>query len=431
MSAQAPQPLPSTLTQSRARHRRWPWLLLIVGLGMGAWLYWHHGAADTTAAPGATAGAYGKHGGHGGGLPTPVRTVAATVGDVHETLDALGTVTPYYSVTVHTRVDGQLLKEHFQEGQLVHAGQLLAELDERPYQVQLTQAEGQLARDQALLKNAQLDLQRYQTLQAQDAIPRQQVDTQTALVAQDQGAVKIDQGAIDSAKLNLAYTRVTAPISGTAGLRQVDPGNIVHASDSNGLVIINQVQPISLLFTIPQDALPHVQQLLHDGKQLEVDAYDRALQHRLSSGVLLTTDNQIDPSTGTLKLKAVFPNHDLALFPQQFVNARLFLEIHHGAILVPTTAILTGNQGSFVYVANADKTVSVRNISTGLSENGLTAITDGLKAGERVVVDGTDKLRDGAKIEQVGDTPAVGGHGSGKKSGHHGGAGKKNQDSAS
>lgn len=329
----------------------------------------------------------------------PVAVAAAKKRDVGVYLVGLGAVTPLNTVTIHTRVDGQLMSVRYQEGQVVSSGDLLAEIDPRPFQVQLAQAEGQFARDQALLENARLDLERYKTLTEQDSIPRQQLDTQDSLVRQLEGTVKTDQAQVDNAKLQLTYCRITAPIGGRIGLRLVDPGNIVHAADSNGLVVITQLQPITVVFTIPEDNIPPVLDRLGHGVRLPVDAYDREQRTRLATGSLLTIDNQVDPTTGTVKLKAVFPNADNRLFPSQFVNARLLLDTKRGATVVPAAAVQRSPKGAFVYVVKSDGTAAARPVTPGVTESDDVAIDAGLGAGEQVVVDGADRLRDGAKVD--------------------------------
>lgn len=381
--------------------RPWLWLVLLLLVGAGAVVaFMRFGQAQQQ----------GERSGRRDfdpNRPTPVLVASAQTRDVNVYLNGLGSVTPVNSVTVRTQVNGQLMRIAFKEGQTVRAGELLAEIDPRPLQAQLAQYQGQLARDEALLKNAQVDLERYRTLLGQDSIAEQQVATQEALVRQYQGTVKSDQGQVQATRVQLDYTRITAPIGGRVGLKQVDAGNLVQTSDANGIVVITQLQPITAVFSLPEDNLPGVMKRLQSGEKLPVDAFNRERSAQLASGSLLTVDNQIDATTGTIKLKAQFPNQDNALFANQFVNIRMLIDVKQGATVVPTAAVQRGSQGTYVYVMTDDQTVSVRKVKTGTVEGDVVAIDDGIKPGENVVVDGTDKLREGAKV-QVATRDAAG-----------------------
>jgi membrane fusion protein, multidrug efflux system len=386
---------------SRKRHWRAAAIIVIVALILAAGGYW---LAHTTAVParGGRAGARGAAGGPGA-PPMPVGAAAAVSGDINITLNALGTVTPLRNVTVSAQTSGQLLSVNFKEGQMVNQGDVLAEIDPRPYQAALAQAEGTLARDQALLANSRIDLDRYQTLFKQDSIAKQQLDSQDSLVHQYEGTVKSDQGQIDTAKVNLTYTKIGAPVGGRVGLRQIDPGNNVQNGGS--IIVITQLSPIDALFTIPEDSLPPVLKKMHAGTALNVDVYDRAGLTKLASGTLASLDNQIDTSTGTVKAKAEFANSDESLFPNQFVNVRVLLDVMKGATVIPTSALQRGADGLFVYVVKPDRTVTVRVIKTGPTEGERVAVASGLQVGETVVTDGADKLREGSTVELPGDAP--------------------------
>ncbi len=433
-------PSPARTTPPPRRSRVGWWVALGVMVVVFAGVVWY---ATHHASPKADM----RHG--MGNMPLPIVAVEATKGDIGVYDNGLGTVTPFNTVTVHARVDGQITKVFFTEGQTVKAGEKLVEIDPRPYQAALDQAKGQLARDQALLENAKADMARYQTLWSQDSVSKQILDTQVATVAGDAATVQADQANVETAQLNLNYCTVTAPLSGKVGLRQVDEGNLIHSTDSNGLLVINQVEPITVVFTISEDQLPAVLAPLHAGKTLRVDAYDRAMKTKLATGALLSLDNQIDTATATVKIKALFDNKDGSLFPNQFVNVRLLVDTHAGVTLVPQAAIQRGPQNYFVYLVEkgkaptakggksdkakapdafsaflsrlfsakgkdpmmmgdkkpkADGAVTVRNVTLGISEDnvpgfhGLCEITDGLAPGDLVVVDGVDKLSEGGGV---------------------------------
>jgi multidrug efflux system membrane fusion protein len=395
----------------RRKGHGWVWLIILAALAFAVWHYrgiFSSAPADTSA----SAGRGGKGGAAGSAVPVTVAT--ATKGDIPVYLRAPGTAAAFNTVTVHTRVDGQLMSVAFKEGQLVHEGEVLAEIDPRPYQVQLEQAEGQLAHDQALLKDAQVNAQRYSTLYNEGVLSKQQADTQQAQAGQYEGAIKTDQGAIDSAKLNINYCRITAPITGRIGLRLVDAGNIVHAADQNGLIVITQLQPIAVLFSLPQDDLMEVNKQVVAGTQLSAEAFDRDTVTKLATGKLATIDNQIDQTTDTYKLKAVFGNENNALFPNQFVYVRLLEGRKQGLTIVPPAAIQRGPQGTFVYVVTASPAppagstdaagapgsiVSLRQVTVDITEGNQAGLSAGLQPGDSVVIDGMDKLQDGSKVD--------------------------------
>jgi len=359
----------------------------------------------------------GGKGGRGGGaqMTVPVAVAKADVRDLPIVLNGLGSVEAYQTVAVKSRLDGQLIKVNVKEGQEVKQGELLAEIDPRPYEVQLSQTQATLFKDQAALKDARLNLERFQQLYKDGVISKQQFDTQGSLEAQLDGAVRADQAQIDTVKLNLAYTRITAPVSGRIGLRQIDVGNMVHAADPNGLLVITQLQPIAVIFSLPQDNLQAVSQHMSKGK-LAVDAYSRDDQTKIATGFLTTIDNQIDVTTGTGKLKAVFENRDRSLWPNQFVNIHLLLEVKKNNTVVPSAAIQRGPQGTYVFVVKPDNTAEMRNVAISISQANLTAVSQGLKPGELVVTDGQDKLQPGTKVA-VREPGAGGQNGGGRNGG--------------
>jgi multidrug efflux system membrane fusion protein len=409
------------------KSRTWIWVLLVAILIIaGVWWLTHRGG-DAAPAGGAAAGGHGG-GRHGGmsGIPTTVSVAQAKKGDMPIYLNELGAVTPLATVTIQSQIAGYLQSIDFKEGQMVKKGQLLAQIDPRPYQAALLQAQGALARDEATLGEAQLDLKRYQLLLSQDSIARQQVDIQAATVKQDEGTVKVDQAAVVTAKLNLTYTHIVSPVTGRVGLRQVDIGTYVTSGLTNGIVVVTQLTPIDVQFTLPEDNLPAVVARVHAGATLPAVATDRTATIELAKGSLLTLDNQVDPTTGTVKAKARFDNGAGNLFPQQFVNIRLLVDSLKNSVIVPTSAVLRGPDGLFVYVVKGgvnNHTVTVRAVKTGPAAGELTAVTDGLQLGETVVTDGTDRLNEGSKVILPGDCiPTMGPPGG--KGGHgHGGHG--------
>jgi multidrug efflux system membrane fusion protein len=384
--------------------RRWwpvPVVALLALLSAATWRLTQAGPSPTPAA------GKGQRGQDGTSRPIPVAAQPATIQPSFEVmLSALGTVTARNTVTVHARVDGELVRVAFREGQMVRAGDLLAMIDPRSYQVALDNALATLEKDKAQLANAEVDLDRYRGLIKDDSIPKQQYDSQVALVQQDKAVVLADQAQVDSAKLNLSFTQVISPINGRVGLRQVDLGNVVHASDANGLVVITQLQPIDVVFPIPQDRLPAVRRRMASGEKLQVDAFDSDGLTPLGTGTLLTTDNQIDTTTGTVKLKAEFSNGDSSLFPNQFVNVRLHMDRIDNALTIPSAAVQRGAPGLYAYVVDADSTVRIRPLKLGPTEGDRVQVLDGLAANDRVVVDGVDKLRDGAAVDLIDSTNA-------------------------
>jgi membrane fusion protein, multidrug efflux system len=407
----------STPQRNRSRRRGLLLASVVVALvlgGAGVVYYLHQRDSQENAA--STEGKGGRA--RGQNPPQPVSVAEVAVKDVPLWLTAIGSAIPRNLVTIRTRVDGELLRVHFTEGQTVTAGQLLAEIDPRPFQAQLAQANGQLARDEAQLQNARVDLERYRELWAKDSIPKQQLDTQEALVRQYQGTVENDRGLVDDARLQLSYTRISTPVTGRIGLRQVDPGNQIHAADTNGLAAVAQMQPMTVVFAVAEGHLPDINRRLAGGDAPPVEAWDREQKNRLAMGRLLTTDNQIDPTTGTIKLKAEFANGDDGLFPNQFVNVRLLLGVRKDATVVPGAAVQRGSRGAFVYTVDDGGLVKTVAVTPGAADGELVAVDGPLKAGERVVTDGADKLRDGAKVAVIASQERQGPASDAKPGGH-------------
>jgi multidrug efflux system membrane fusion protein len=407
--------LRSSSNQPPARKSRWWIWALVIIIVIGAYIYHQRQeamASKASAAPAVRA--------------VPIQSATAHTGDIGVFINALGTVTPVYTVTVTSRVQGEITHVYYREGQIVRKGDPLLDIDPRPYEAALAQAEGQLAHDQAVLNKDKIDMDRYQLAFNRNAIAKQLLDDQQQTVLQDEGTVKNDQGAVDNAKVNLVYCHITSPIDGRVGLRLVDPGNIVQANSTTALVVVTQLQPITVIFSVAEDYLPQIQKELKAGHRLDVMAFDRDQQTKIASGSLLTLDNIIDTTTGTVKLKAIFPNGDAALFPNQFVNARLTVTTLQNATLVPTAAIQRNAQGAFVYVINSDQTASIKTITAGAADNDSTSV-QGIKPGDVVAVNGFDKLQDGAKVavrKGGGDgSGGAGGGGNGASGGNGAGGG--------
>jgi membrane fusion protein, multidrug efflux system len=387
-AAPAPSPDGSHVHQA-PRRRKWLWIVgVVLVLLVAVLIYRQHSASQEESAAKQNQAS----------RAVPVVTAKASQGDMGVYVEALGTVTPVYTVTVTSRVQGQIMQVYYKEGQIVRKGDPLLDIDPRPYQAALTQAQGQLAHDSAMLAEARTDLDRYRTAFSKNAIAEQQVFDQQQTVQQDEGTVQNDQGVLDNAQVNLVYCHITSPIDGRVGLRLVDPGNIVQANSTTSLVVVTQLQPITVIFSVAEDYLAQIEKQLRGGQKMKVDALDRAQSKTVATGSLLTLDNQVDTTTGTVKLRAIFDNRDNALFPNEFVNAKLLLDMQHNVVLIPTPAIQRNSQQGFVYVIGSDQTAKIRNITAGASDNNVTAV-QGVKAGEVIAVDGFDKLQDGIKVQ--------------------------------
>lgn len=385
--------------ESRSQKRHWWIWLVIIAVVIGGYVYYQRRAANAASNTPPVVRA------------VPIQTTTARKGDIGVYINALGTVTPVYTVTVTARVAGEIMNVYYREGQIVRKGDPLLDIDPRPYQAAVTQAEGQLSHDQAVLNKDKIDLDRYQLAYNRNAIAKQQLDDQQQTVLQDEGSVKNDEGALANAKVNLVYCHITSPIDGRVGLRLVDPGNIVQANSTTSLVVVTQLQPITVIFSVAEDYLPQIQKQLRAGRRMDVTAFDRDQQTQIASGSLLTLDNIIDTTTGTVKLKAVFPNKDDALFPNQFVNARLTVDTLHDATLVPTASIQRNAQGAFVYLVKPDQTATIHTVTQGATDGDTAAVT-GIQPGDVIAVTGFDKLQDGAKVT-VRNRSGEGGGGAG------------------
>jgi multidrug efflux system membrane fusion protein len=393
LNAEPPQPSPQPAPGGRPEKRRprwFRWVLGLVVLAIVAFFIFHHPGKPKPKPP----------------PPIAITTTNALTGDIGISVTALGSVTPVYTVTLSSRVDGQLVHVNYVEGQMVRTNDLLVEIDSNPYQAQLAAAQGQYERDKALLAGAQIDLERFKAAYAKRAIPKQQYDDQLALVNQDTGTVKFDEGQIAAAQVNVDYCRIAAPISGRVGLRLVDPGNVVHAADTNALVVITQIQPMTVIFNVAEDYLPQIQTQMREGTSMTVEVFDRTQEKKIATGTFLTLDNQIDSTTGTVRIKALFTNDDEALFPNQFVNAKLVIQILHGVTLLPSAAIQRNPQGAFVYLVQTNQTLTMRAVTITATDNNESAV-EGIKPGEVIATDNFNRLQEGIKVAPV--EPARGG----------------------